>query len=185
MGAFNRKHLTALAAAAIAAAVLLAIMVRLDQPMRTKAAPLGIVSFELAGSPEAARQIMTSWGPEGRRSAALSLWLDYAFLISYALLLSLLCSGVARGWPSAARRVRRTGFILAGGQWLAALLDLVENILLQQILTGAAAPLMPLAARWCALTKFFLIACGWIYIAIAGAGLVIRKRYAAGTHSRP
>ena len=184
MGAFNRNHLTLLVAAAIAAAVLLAIMVQLDRPLRTNAAPLGIVSFELAGSPEAAREIMASWGPAGQRSASLSLWLDYAFLISYALVLSLLCTGIARGWPSAGRRIRRLGFILAGCQWLAALLDLVENILLQQILTGASAPLLPLAARWCALIKFSLIACGWLYIVIAGGGLVFRKRYAAGAHSR-
>ncbi len=184
MGAFNRKQLTVLVAAAMVAAVLLAIMVRLDRPLRTKAAPLGIVSFELAGSPEAARRIITSWGPAGRHSAALSLWVDYAFLISYALVLSALCTGVARAWPSAGSRVRRMGFILAGCQWMAALLDLVENILLQQILSGAAAPLAPLAARWCALTKFSLIACGWLYIAIAGGFLVFRARLAAGAHSR-
>ena len=184
MGAFNHKYLTALVVAALAAAVLLAIMMRLDRPLRTPAAPLGIISFELAGSPEAARQIVTSWGPAARRSAALSLWLDYAFLISYALVLSLLCTGVARAWPSTGHRVRRMGFILAGGQWLAALLDLVENILLQQILAGALAPLLPLAARWCALVKFSLIACGWLYIVVAG-GIVFRNRIAAGAASRP
>ncbi len=180
MGRFNRKNIILLAAVAMVATVLLATMVRLDQPLRTAAAPRGIVSFELAGSPEAIREILISWGVDGRRNAALSLQLDYAFLLAYALVLSLLCTGVAHAWPESHPRLRRTGFILAGCQWLAALLDLVENILLQNILAGATASFLPLVARWCALVKFSLIACGWLYIVIAGGIRVFAHRRIAG-----
>ncbi|MDJ0886094.1 MAG: hypothetical protein QNI89_02280 [Desulfobacterales bacterium] len=175
MGRFNRLNIVLLVAGAMLAASLLAIMLWLDQPLRTSAAPRGIVSFELAGSSAAAREILASWGPEARRNAALSLQLDYAFLVAYATVLFLLCAGVARQWPRSPAFIRRVGFILAGGQWLAAALDAGENILLQMVLSGAAAPALPLAARWCALGKFGLIACAWLYIVAAGGALVVRR----------
>ena len=181
MGRFSRKNIILLLSCAIVAAVLLASMVRLDQPLRTTAAPRGIVSFELAGSPETTREILASWGKDGRRNAALSLGVDYAFLLSYALVLGLLCTGVAHEWPQSHPYVRRTGFILAGCQWLAASLDLAENILLQNILAGATASFLPLAARWCALVKFGLIACGWLYIVTAGGiRILCHRRLARG-----
>ncbi len=182
MGRSNRKRITSLVIASLVAAVLLAIMVRLDRPLRTAEAPRGIVSFELAGSPETARRILTSWGPTGRRHAAASLWVDYAFLVIYAWVLSSLCVGVARRWPEGHPRVRHTGVILAGCQWLAALLDLVENVLLQNILAGAIAPNLPVLARWCALSKFFLIACGWLYIILAGG--ILRFGFGRSAESR-
>ena len=175
MGRFNRHYIVLLVSGAILAALLLAAMLHLDQPLRTVAAPRGIVSFELAGSPAVAREIMASWGPEARRHAALSLQLDYAFIVAYALVLFLGCAGVAHQWPSSSPLIRRLGFVLAGCQWLAASLDTIENILLQNILAGATAPTLPLAARWCALGKFGLIACAWLYIAAAGGLLVIRR----------
>ncbi len=183
MGRFNRQNIILLVIVAMLAALLLAVMLRLDQPLRTTAAPRGIVSFELAGSPAAVRDILASWGPEGRRHAALSLQLDYAFIVVYATALFLLCTGVAHQWPSSSPLTRRVGFILAGGQWLAAALDVIENILLQMILSGATAPTLPLAARWCALAKFGLIACAWFYIVSAGGALVFRRLRHAGIRS--
>lgn len=164
----NRSRLYLLLAAGLIAIVLLAIMVRLDRPLRTTMAPQGIVSFELAGSREAVTRILASWGPEGHRNATLSLRLDYVFLIAYAAVISILCTIVANAWAADRPRLWCTGMLLAGGQWLAALLDAAENLLLQNILAGATAASLPQMARWCALTKFALIACGWLYILLAG-----------------
>jgi hypothetical protein len=110
--------------------VLLAIMVRLDQPLRTAAAPRGIISLELAGSPESAQRILASWDSAARRNARLSLGLDYIFLLIYALMLSRLCLIVARRWPASHRGIRRAGLVLGWAQWCAALLDIGENIML-------------------------------------------------------
>src|SRR5574340_1086526 len=41
--------------------VLLAVFAALDEPIRTAAAPQGIVSFELAGTVEKAGEIVASW----------------------------------------------------------------------------------------------------------------------------
>ena len=168
MALSRRNTIVVLAAGLTLAVVLLAAMVRLDRPLRTAAAPHGIVSFELAGTPAAAKAILASWGPDGRRQALLSLRLDYVFLVAYALVLWMLCRMVASAWPDRYRRTRRTGSILGNAQWAAALLDAIENSMLQMILAGSLAALPPLVARWCALVKFTLIACAWLYIAIAG-----------------
>ena len=168
MARLRRKTIVVLAAGLTLAVVLLAAMVRLDQPLRTAAAPHGIVSFELAGTPDAAQSILASWGPDGRRQAFLSLRLDYVFLVAYALVLWMLCRMVASAWPDGYRRTRRTGSILANAQWAAALLDAIENSMLQMILAGSLGALQPQVARWCALVKFTLIACAWFYIVVAG-----------------
>lgn len=174
MGRSPRLPICLLAATGIIAALLLAVMVWLDQPLRTAAAPHGIVSFEIAGTSDAITRILESWGPEGRRRAAVSLRLDYVFLMAYATALSLLCGIVAQGWAASRPRLRQAGMLLAACQWLAAMLDAAENLLLQCILAGALGAHLPLAARWCALVKFTLIACGWLYILVAGGIRVIR-----------
>ncbi len=168
-GYWHRKKIVRLLVVGITAAVLLTAMVLLDRPLKTEAAPQGIVSLELAGSYEKARRILASWGESGRRNATLSLWIDYAFLIAYAVVLSWLCAGVAHNWTHSQPRIRRMGFILAGCQWIAALLDSFENSFLLHILSGSTAVYLPLAARWSALVKFTLIACGWLYILIGGS----------------
>lgn len=168
MARSRRNTIVVLAVGLTVAAVLLTAMVRLDQPLRTAAAPHGIVSFELAGTPAMVQAILASWGSDGRRQALLSLRLDYLFLIAYALVLWMLCRMVASAWPDRYRRLSRTGSIVGNAQWAAALLDVIENSMLQIILAGSLAALPPLVARWCALVKFTLIACAWFYIVTAG-----------------
>lgn len=168
MALSRRNGIFVLSAGLTVAVVLLTAMVRLDQPLRTVAAPRGIVSFELAGDPAAVQAILASWGPAGRRQALLSLRLDYPFLIAYALVLWMLCRMVASAWPDRYRRTKRTGSIVGNAQWAAALLDAIENGMLQMILAGSLAAFPPLVARWCALVKFALIACAWFYIVTAG-----------------
>ncbi len=173
MGLSRCMTIVWLAAGMIVAAVLLTAMVILDQPLRTAAAPRGIVSLELAGSPAIAQAILESWGPDGRRQALLSLRLDYVFLMAYALVLWRLCRMVATAWPDRLRLARRAGYIAGNAQWAAALLDVIENIMLQSILAGSPAAFPPLVARWCALVKFSLIGCAWVYLVLAGGMRII------------
>src|SRR5688572_25662669 len=98
---------------------LFAIFRVLDQPLRTDAAPNGIVSFELAGKPQVARAITDSWkqtslllsaipgqpNPEVVNIpyvfAAFGLGIDYLFMPIYALALAfgtLLAAHRHQGW---------------------------------------------------------------------------------------
>jgi hypothetical protein len=68
-------------------AILLFAMRSLDTPLRTRTAPGGIVSFELAKNYAASQQILDSWSAKAKINAALSLGLDFLFLILYGLVL--------------------------------------------------------------------------------------------------
>lgn len=154
--------------------VLFAIFRALDTPLRTSAAPSGIVSFELAGSTEKAFQVMASWESacsdcpavdryKAHYYAAFGLGLDYLFMPAYALALSL-------GILLAASR--HTGVFAKIGAWLgwgalaAALFDAVENFALWQLLTGDFQAVWPRLAAICATVKFALLLLGLAYALI-------------------
>ena len=133
----------------------------LDVPLRTAAAPSGIVSFELAGQPDAAQRIVASWDEEARVYAALSLGLDYLFMLAYSTAIGLGCVLLSQRLP---RFISLLGLYLAWAQWGAALLDALENYALIRVLLGTVQGGWPAVARYCALPKFTIIVLGLVYI---------------------
>ncbi len=156
--------------ASILALLVMASLRVLDAPLKTAAAPGGIISYEFARDLEGARRILDSWGPEARVYAGLSLGLDYLFMVSYACALGLGCVLVARRLSRWSRGLAALGVVLSWGQWLAALLDATENYALIRLLLGSARTLWPAMACGCALTKFLLVGAGILFI---GVGSVI------------
>ena len=151
--------------------LLFAVFRVLDQPLRTSAAPNGIVSFELAGTPQNADRMVTSWSPEGKKFAAFGLGLDYLFMPLYAFALSfgiLLAAGRHTGW------IKSLGAVAGWGALAAPLFDAVENFALFQILLGVYGQRVPALAAFCASVKFGLLVLGLAYAAIAG--LLSRQR---------
>jgi hypothetical protein len=151
--------------------ILFAVFSVLDQPLRTSAAPNGIVSLELAGTPERAFQILLSWAALDSRQpdilriqaylfAAFGLGLDYLFMPVYAFALAfgtLLAAQRHSGW------IRSLGALAGYGAFAAALFDAVENFALWQVLLGAYASPYPGIAALCATVKFALIVSGLLY----------------------
>lgn len=129
----------------------------------TTAAPLGIISYELAGDPLTSQSILDSWDELAKTSAAFNLGLDYLFLVLYSITiawgatwLSLLYAA-NKSWST-------LGAVAAGGVIFAACLDAIENYLLMSMLThGASAPQSQIA-YYCALVKFILVFWGIGYI---------------------
>jgi len=159
---------------------LLIVMHSLDGHLITAASPRGIVSFELSGSIESAAQILKAWGPQGKVYAALSLGLDYLFLIVYALFISLSCVRMAeyfrqRGWHLAI-----WGLGLAWAQFLAAFLDAIENAALINLIFDSQRDSWPTIARYCALVKFGIVGLGLAYILSGLLFMIIMKVF----HSR-
>ena len=150
----------------ILTAGLLLAMQTLDVPLKNQISPRGIVSFELATNYEHTQKIMTSWTPEGRVYAALSLGLDYLFLIIYALFISLSCTRIAKylkpRWPFFAK----LGLVLGWTQFLAAFLDAVENFALIKLILGSTNQIWQTTARWCAMFKFSMVGVGLFYILV-------------------
>jgi hypothetical protein len=159
--------------------VLTVVLQSVDAPLKTPAAPQGIVSYEFAGTTAAAQAILDSWDTGARAHAGFSLGLDYLYMPAYALTIGLACAWAARVLGRRSRWAGRLGWVLAFGLGLAALLDATENYALTTMLFSAAVDPWPAVARWCATGKFALIIAGLLYT-LAGAILWLAARRSRG-----
>lgn len=165
----------ALAPLVVATLALTAVLQVIGRPLQTPAAPLGIVSFELAGTLADAQAMVDSWNHNAQLHAAFSLGLDYLYMPLYAVAIALACvraAGTSLRMPAAAASL---GLLLAWGMGPAALLDAVENIALWQVLQGSTVAAWPPIARWCAIVKFALVIAGLLYASAAGVAYLWRK----------
>ena len=161
---------------------LFAVFQILDQPLRTDAAPNGIVSLELAGDARAARLIINSWKQTSLQlsatgtpnpdivntpyvSAAFGLGLDYLFMPVYALALAFATLLAAQ---KHAGLVESLAGAAGAGAFAAAMFDAVENYALLQILLGRIDTGFPTVASFCAIVKFGLLAFGIGVSLVAG-----------------
>ena len=145
--------------------VLFAIFRVLDTPLQTDYAPSGIVSFELAGSPQNAAHMVLTWSGEAMLNAAFGLGIDYLFMPIYALALgfgTLLAATRQGGW------LKSIGVVAGYGAFAAPLFDAVENFALFKILSGAFESPYPEIAFYCALVKFGLLVFGIVVALVLG-----------------
>jgi hypothetical protein len=148
------------------------IMQATGHSLQTDAAPQGIVSFELAGDSSTAQAIIQSWTPAALPHAGFSLGFDFVFMPLYSTTIGLACVWAA---GVLTLRLAAVGTWLAWGQWLAALLDAVENgALLVMLLEAARAP-WPQIALWCAALKFGLVFLGLGYAALGAVGWMVQR----------
>lgn len=160
--AISQDALVPVVIAFIAAALTLMISLRiLDEPLKTEAAPGGILSYELAGDEAVSLAILESWDQPAKHHAAFSLGLDFLFLITYSSAISLACIWATRLGISS---LAGLGVYLAWGQWIAALFDGLENTALFINLIQAPASPWPQIAQTAAIIKFTLIILGLLYV---------------------
>lgn len=126
-----------------------------------------IIQFEFN-----ANQVINDWNATDKAWAAFSLGLDFLFIIIYSNAIGLACFRAAKVMQYR-RLLAALGIWLVWGQWLAALLDVVENLALMNILFGSVTTSLVQIARWCAISKFSLIILGLLYSVIGGAFYVI------------
>lgn len=143
--------------------ILFAVFRVLDAPLRTSAAPKGIVSFEFAWSPGVSVEIVNSWSEYARLMAAFGLGLDYLFMPIYALTLSLGILLAAGRHPGAFARL---GAWMGWAALAAPLFDAVENYGLLHSLLSQLFSLWPFVASVCAAVKFSLLLIGLAYALI-------------------
>lgn len=174
--AISRVALVPVTISFIGAALTLMVSLRiLDRPLQTEAAPAGILSFELAGDKATSLEILESWDQSAKLHAAFSLGLDYLFLITYSSAIALACI-----WATGlnTNSMVRLGVYLAWAQWIAAVMDGLENTALFIILTQAPEDPWPQIARVAAIIKFTLILLGLLYILVR-----IAQRYVGRSQS--
>jgi hypothetical protein len=141
--------------------------------LRTAEAPTGIVSYELARDEETAANILNSWDAEAKIYAAFNLGLDYLWMIFYSTTIAL---GLV--WTADILELKGASLtffhLLAWGQWLAALLDALENTALLVMLFDQATSPWPIIAYWSAVIKFTLVILG--ILIVMGGALLYRIR---------
>ena len=150
--------------------VLVGVFSFLDAPLRNPVSPSGIVSFELAGTPDKANAIIKEWDLRAQLFAALGLGFDYLFMVAYGLTISL---GVLIAASKHGGKFEKVGVYVGWGVLLAALFDAVENFALWRLLSGSATAFCPRVAAVSATIKFFLLVLG---LGFALVGWLLRKK---------
>lgn len=142
---------------------LMVAMNLLGKPLNTAAAPMGIVSFEFAATPELAQAMLDSWGEPARLRAAFVQGLDFLFPLVYSTTIALGCAWAGDVLRRARWPLAGLSAALAWGQWLAALCDYIENVALVAIIFGVVRSPWPQIAAGFAAVKFALIFVGMVY----------------------
>ena len=151
-----------------------ALMVVLDRTLRGER--YGIFALQLAGSVGKARRIVAAWDASGARERALfNVRLDFLFLVVYSTTAGLACILASEALRPLARWATVLGVALAWCQWLAALLDALENVALLRMLRGPVTEPWPRVARWSAIPKFALVAARVLYAAVGACAHLAQR----------
>lgn len=133
-------------------------------------APNGIISLEFAGGSARAKAIVAAWRSKGvLQNAKKVQWLDFLYIAAYSTTLSLACIWSTKLLPDSGSAWLGAGIVLAWGQWLAALFDIIENLALFPFLYRDVndRAVWSQVAAFCAALKFSLIITGLLYVVIS------------------
>lgn len=149
---------------------------RASGDFKTPLTPFGIIDLEFARTRLRANDIINTWTEQGKRQAFLThLRWDNLFLVCYSTTLALSVLVAAGVMFRRGTRAYDIVVLLAWAQWVAGLLDLVENIALRRMFDSSAGETLPRIAFVCAAPKFVIALSGTL---LALAGFVI----CAGRH---
>jgi hypothetical protein len=141
--------------------LLLVVLQFLNIPLQTTEAPIGIISHQFAWTPVKAQLIISSWSDHAHLMAAFDIGLDFLFMASYTLTLSLGILLASRYFPD---NFSRFGNLAAYGVLAAAFLDAIENIgQANQILVGNVSFQSTILVGVSATLKFTFLLIGIFY----------------------
>ena len=124
----------------------------IDEHLKNPVSPLGIVSFELCAFQSTCSAIQASWDAGARVYAAMSLGLDYLFMLAYPAAIS--CGLVLLLKKGGISPLRRPVMLMVYAIWLAGISDAVENYHLFQMLLGQSVIIHQWPATLAATLKF-------------------------------
>jgi hypothetical protein len=131
-----------------------AAMVSLDSMIITDVTPFGIISFQFIGTLEASVLAMNAWGDIGRSAVAVSLGLDYLFILAYSIIGCLVLILASQSQSLQSPVWGNVLFSLAYAFPIISIADAVENYSLIQLLLGSINDSWPTLAYFCASIKF-------------------------------
>ncbi len=131
--------------------------------------PRGILDLEFANSPAKLYDTLSAWDILLVKQ---NIWIDFLFIPTYVLLLSLVSSICSNRWSGFFSRV---GAIFARAAFVAGLLDIAENLLMLQSVAGNYTPSSLWLTYYCASLKFLIVLCLLSYFLISFP--VLFKKY--------
>jgi hypothetical protein len=159
------NHLAILTVLSMAATVVLMLfMSNIDSVLTSSEPGYDIIDFELAFTTEKASQILESWEPYLQETRK-SLYIDFGYLVAYALFLSSLATLVTFSLVNTPQRIGRAVAVMP---WMAALLDSIENACLLYILSVKMSGVAVFLAGACASVKFLLVGIVFAFLIVGG-----------------
>ena len=156
----------------VAAVILMISMGTINETLVSAGPGYDIIDFEVAFTQEKAGEILATWGPPLKREALTSLYIDFAYLVSYAAFLSSLAVLVTRRLRGASEA---TGVRIIIMTWAAAFLDVLENLFLISVIKTSAASKTPvLLAGCCAVIKFLLVGIVIVFVVAGGIYVLVK-----------
>lgn len=162
----DRKWPDSLRLTAVLSLLILVALIVINRFLLSDAAPRGMISFQLAATPEHAAAILESWSHSARVWARTSLYVDFVFIAVYLLFLLKLTGHWLLDRPGV--REQQVGRWTRNLFCTAAATDVGENISLLMVLEQPRTDFWPMAATLLALVKFSCLMAG------AGGLLVVR-----------
>lgn len=145
------------------ATVLMILLLRWQgSSLQTIISPHGIVDLEFAATPLRLQQLLQVWK---RSAVTANIWLDFLFIVSYVLFLSMSSEFCAMKWPAGV--MREVGHTLTRVSFIAGLLDIAENLLMLQSLSGNFTTTSLQLTSYCAAVKFTLAAVIIFYLVVS------------------
>lgn len=124
-----------------------------------------VIMLQFAGKVETAATLIDCWKKKGLLPAAFAaLALDFIFPLVYSTCLAIGCIWVAHRFEGQSQLLEAVGGWLAWGQWVAVLLDYIENAAIVKMLIGPVTAPWPRIAQACAAPKFILIVLAVAYL---------------------
>jgi hypothetical protein len=139
--------------------------------LKTAITPEGILNLEFANSPAKLMQILTTWD---LTIAKQNIWIDFLFIPSYVLLISMLAAFCASKWEN--NFISKAGAIMVRGVFVAGVLDIAENLLMLESIAGNYTPSSLWLTYYCASIKFLIVSLALLYIVISIPVLLKNKK---------
>lgn len=151
-----------LSVAAIASVLMIVALRWQGSNLKTIYSPRAIVDLEFADSPMRVAELLAAWNPSVLK---VNIWLDFLFIVSYVLFLSIAAEICAMKWPTGI--MRQAGLTLARVAYMAGILDIAENLLMLQTIGGNFTITSLSLTYYCAAVKFTLAAIVVLYILVS------------------
>lgn len=151
-----------LSVAAVSCMIMVVVMQWQGSTLKTPTSPYGIVDLEFANSSTLLQTTLTGWDLS---VAKMNIWLDFVFIVTYVLFLSLAAEITAMKWAPKSW-LAQTGIFLAKAVWVAGVLDIAENLLMLKTLAGNYDEMSLRLTFFCAAAKFVLVGLVIVYLLV-------------------